>query len=226
MAVIRGNTLSTLMEVGAIGATPLHVTAKPVTFTSAGHYRTRFRVAMVVGQSATARIFELRNQGPGVVVLTRLLVSAGQIASGTPQENSFDAYRLTNFTAIDTTSTTSPDVEIKRTSNMQFPESRGTVTTFMGYAQVRGMAAAIGGMTGGTLTKDGNAFATLPFNVAAAINASSDWGPYDFTDDVNGTHPFVFAPNEGFDIENRVANVTSYGVEFRVDCSWAEVPYF
>ena len=45
-------------------------------------------------------------------------------------------------------------------------------------------------------------------------------------DDVNGTHPFVFAQDEGFDIENRVLNVTSYGVVWFIDVSWAEVTAF
>jgi hypothetical protein len=81
-------------------------------------------------------------------------------------------------------------------------------------------------MTGGTLTKDGNAFASLPYNVAAAINTTTIWGPIDCFDDVNGTHPFVFAQNEGLTVENRVLNVTSYGITWYIDFAWAEVTTF
>lgn len=42
-------------------------------------------------------------------------------------------------------------------------------------------------------------------------------------DDVNGTHPFVLANNEGLIIENRALNVTSFGVSLYIDFSFAEV---
>ena len=79
-------------------------------------------------------------------------------------------------------------------------------------------------MTGGTLTKDGGSFwaCSYPVAAAAATNNAAQFGPYDVLDDVNGTHPFVFAQNEGFEIENRILNVTSFGVEVVIDFSWAE----
>lgn len=46
--------------------------------------------------------------------------------------------------------------------------------------------------------------------------------PTDIFDDVNGTHPLVLAQNEGLVIENRVLNVTSYGVTWYIDLAWCE----
>jgi hypothetical protein len=77
-------------------------------------------------------------------------------------------------------------------------------------------------MTGGTLTKDSAMIATLPYNVAAAISTNWMWGPLDAFDDVNGTHPLVFAQNEGLEIENRVLNGTTYGIEWFFDLCWVE----
>jgi hypothetical protein len=141
-----------------------------------------------------------------------------QTVAGTAQENSVDCYRCTSFTVSSTTNTVTPVSSVKRTSMAAYP----------GGAAVRHLtlAGAAAGMTGGTRTKDTQAFATLPYNVAAAINTTSIWGPLDALDDVNGTHPFVFAQNEGIWIENRVLNVTSYGITWFIDFNWAEVVAF
>jgi hypothetical protein len=61
--------------------------------------------------------------------------------------------------------------------------------------------------------------------VAAAINTTTIWGPEEAVGPsvpILG-HPFVFANNEGFIVENRVLNVTSYGITWFFDVEWAEV---
>jgi hypothetical protein len=194
----------------------MNVQVKPIEYGALGHYRTSVRINSTAAQAANSRVFELRNShATNLIVLTRLSLRAIQTAAGTAQENSVDVYRCTGFTAVDTTNTVTPVSSVRRTSMAAYP----------GGAQVRHLtlAGAAAGMTGGTLTKDTQFFATLPYNVAAAIATTSQWGPYDCLDDVNGTHPFVFAQNEGFIIENRVLNVTSYGITWYIDCSWAEV---
>lgn len=220
MATINDpSTAANIQRVGSVatGDGASHVAIKPVPYGSLGHYRYSVRILSTSAQAANSRIFELRNAGTNLIVLTRLTLRALQVAAGTAQENSIDCFRCTTFTAVDTTNTLTPTSSIKRTNGM---------SAFPGNAQVRHLNPNTAGMTGGTMTKDANMFATLPFNVAAAISTTYQWGPLDCVDDVNGTHPFVFAQNEGFEIENRVLNVTSYGIAWFVDVSWAEVPAY
>lgn len=220
MAVIEGGVSAALAGVGAEASIPLHVTGKPIPYGSAGHYRYSVRIISTAAQAANSRIFEVRNIGVGgLIIPTRLTIRALQVAAGTAQENSLDVFRLTSFSAVDTTNTVTPTSSVKRTSMAAFPGTAAAIR----HLTVAGAAA---GMTGGTMTKDGNMFATLPYNVAAAINTTTIWGPLDVLDDVNGTHPFVFAANEGFEIENRVLNVTSYGIAWYIDFSWVEVSAF
>lgn len=196
-----------------------HVVQRPLEYPAAGgHYRTTLRISSTAAQAANSRILELRNSSAtNFIVPTRLVLRAMQTAAGTAQENSLDVFRVTNFTVLDTTNTVTPTGSVKRTTGMgAYPG---------GAAQIRHLtlAGAAAGMTGGTLTKDGNLVGTLPYNVAAAIATTTQWGPVDVFDDVNGTHPFVLAQNEGIIVENRVLNVTSYGITWYLGIAWAEV---
>lgn len=184
----------------------------PIPYGALGHYRVSVRVNSTAAQAANARLFEIRNAGTNILVLTRLVLRAIQTAVGTAQENSIDCFRCTSFSGVDTTNTVTPTLSPKK-------NSMGASTNI----HVRALNPIAAGMTGGTLTKDGSSFATLPYNVAAAISTLYAWGPTDCTDDLHGTHPFVFVQNEGFEIENRVLNVTSYGITWYIDCSIAEV---
>jgi hypothetical protein len=219
MAVIEGGVSGSVAGVGAEAAQPLHITLKPIPYGSLGHYRTSVRINSTAAQAANSRIFEIRNtHATNLIVLTRLTLRALQTVAGTAQENSIDCYKVTGFTGVDTTNTLTPTSSVKRTTGM---------AAYPGGAAVRYLNPNAAGMTGApAIVKDANAFATLPYNVAAAINTTTIWGPLDCVDDVNGTHPFVFAQNEGFIVENRVLNVTSYGITWFVDCSWAEVTAF
>lgn len=212
---IQGNS-GVVAEVGGTVFRGMHVHIKPMEYGALGHYRLSIRIGSTTAQAANARIFELRNTGSNLIIPTRMTVRVLQTAAGTAQENSLDCYRLTNFTAVDTTNTTTPVPSPRRTSMAAAP----------GNVQIRATTAVAAGMTGGTLTKDTSPFATIPFNVAAAASTTYMWGPYECFDDTNGTHPFVLAQNEGFDIENRVLNATSYGVTWYIDLSYAEVGAF
>lgn len=198
-----------------------HVQVKPIPYSTLGHYRVTHRATLAATQAANARLFEVRNtHASNLIVPTRLVVRLYQIAAGTAQMAGLDIYKVTNFTVADLTNTVTPTPSRKRTSMNAVP----------GNAEVRGVTAAgaAAGMTNGTLTKDGGPFCQITYAVAAAAgtNATGLWGPYDIFDDMNGTHPFVFAQNEGFEIENRTLNTTSFGVEIIVDFSWAEVTAF
>jgi len=56
--------------------------------------------------------------------------------------------------------------------------------------------------------------------VATATYQPPMW-MYDFLDDVNGTHPLTLVQNEGIELENRVLNVTSMGIAWYIDFSFA-----
>lgn len=219
MAVLEGGVSAAVAGVGAESGSGLHVVNKPIPYGSLGHYRTSVRIVSTAAQAANSKIFEIRNtHATNLIVPTRLIIRALQVAAGTAQENSLDCYRVTGFTTSSTTSTVTPVSSVKRTSMAAYP----------GGAAVRHLtlAGVAAGMTGGTYVKDTQFFATLPYNVAAAIATTYQWGPLDALDDVNGSHPFVLAQNEGIGIENRVLNVTSYGIAWYIDFAWAEVTAF
>lgn len=220
MAVIEGGISGALQGVGAESQSASHATIKPIPYGALGHYRTSVRILSTAAQAANSRVFEIRNtHATNLIIPTRLNVRAIQVAAGTLQENSLDVYRCTAFTAVDTTNTVTPVTSVKRASMAAYP----------GGAAVRHLTLAgnAAGMTGGTLTKDTQFFATFPYMVTAGVATATyqppQWGPYEVLDDVNGTHPFAFVQNEGLIIENRVLNVTSYGIAWYIDFSWAEV---
>jgi len=213
---LQGNS-GVVAEVPGTSFRALSTNIKPIEYATLGHYRTSHRCVLAATQAANSRLFILRNNSTNLIVPTRLAVKLLQTAAGTAQIAGIDAYRLTGFTVLDTTNTVTPSVSVKRTSMAAAP----------GNAQVRGVTAAgaAAGMTGGTSTKDGTAFWQFSYPVAAAAATSNAglFGPYDLFDDVNGTHPFVLAQNEGLLIENRALNTTSFGFEAIFEIAWAEV---
>lgn len=224
MAVINDPTTAANIaragEVATSSTGALHVVNKPLP-TSVGHYRYSVRIASTAAQAANARIFEVRNtHATNLLIPTRLTVRAIQVAAGTLQENSLDLFKVTGFSAVDTTNTVTPVASTKRTV---FPVHAGN------GADIRHLtiAGAAAGMTGGTLTKDANPLATFPYMVTAGVATATftppPWGPYDFFDDVNGTHPLVLLQNEGIELENRVLNVTSMGIAWYIDFCFAIV---
>lgn len=205
-------------EVGGTTYRGLHVHIKPLEYGSLGHYTYAVRVNSTAAQAANARLLELRNtHATNLIIPTRLQAAVLQTAAGTAQENSIDAYKVTGFTVVDTTNATTPTVSVRR----------ATMGAAPGNAAVRHLAAAAAGMTGGTLTKDSSPFYTVPYNVQTAAGSTFLVPPTDVIDnsDLWGA-PFIFAQNEGFEIENRVLNVTSYGVTWYFNLAWAEVTAF
>lgn len=221
MATINDPTIpANIQRVGpadtAAAQMPAHVSLRAIPHGVLGHYSTSLRIVSTAAQVANARILALRNShASNLLVLTGLRLRALQTAAGTAQENALDAYKATSFTAIDTTNTLTPVVSKRRAAMANAP----------GGAEIRNLNPAAAGMTGGTLTKDALPFASLPYNVAAAIG-SSMWGPVDAVEDAGAVHPFVFAQNEGLVVENRTLNVTSYGITWYLDVSWAEVTLY
>jgi hypothetical protein len=219
MAVIESPTVAAnLQEVGATTQMAAHVTHKPIPYGVLGHYRVAVRFALLAAQAANSRLFSLRNTGANLIVITRLNIRWLQTAAHTAAiEDSLDCFKLTGFTVDDTTNTVTPTVSRKKTTMGAAP----------GNVNIRNVtvAGATAGMTGGTLTKDGSPWAQLPKWLLLAVPTGSevkaDW--LDGLDDVNGTHPFVFAQNEGFEVENRVLLGAAAGSSVYIDCCYAEV---
>lgn len=223
MAVINDPTVAAnITRVGevATGATgALHMTMRPIP-ASVGHYRTNHRCALVNTQAGNSRLYEIRNtHASNLLITTRLLTKWMSSSAHTAFiEDSLDVYKVTSFSVVDTTNTVTPTTSLKRASM--------SATS----AAIRGVtvAGAAAGMTGGTLTKDGNSIGQHPKILAQAVEATTETTPrtpdvMDHFDDVNGTHPFVFIQNEGLIIENRVLLGAAAGSSVYIDHSFAEV---
>lgn len=216
MAVIEGGVSGALLGVGAESNSPAHVIPKALPWGTLGHYRTTIVLTMAVSQAANSRLFEIRNTASNLIVLTRCFIQA--VPSGTvttPYVGHFGLWRCTGFTAVDTTNTVTPTSSVKRTS----------MTAYPGGAAVRHntVAGAAAGMTGGTLTKDGNQLSGVLVPLATLAAGAVTYGR-ELVDDMNGTHPLVCAQNEGFIIENIAAgSATANAVQVLIDISWAEV---
>lgn len=220
MAVIEGGVAGLVAEVGQAAQLGLHVINKPIA--AIAHYRLSARFLLIAAQAANSRLFEFRNNHvSNLIIPTRLNVKWLQTAAHTAQiSDSLDIFKVTGFTVLDTTNTVTPTASRKRTSMAAPP----------GGADIRHVtvAGAAAGMTGGTLTKDGSAFAQLQRLMQLAVPTANDVlaAVLDALDDVNGTHPWAFIQNEGFEIENRVLLGAAAGSEVVVDLSWAEVTFF
>jgi len=199
---------------GATGAQ--HSTVRPIP-TSLGHYRVSVRFPLVAAQAANSRLFEIRNtHATNLIIPTRLEMRWIQTAAHTVAiEDSLDLFKVTGFTAVDTTNTVTPTTSVRRNS---MAATTAAIRNLVG-------AGAAAGMTGGTLVKDGNAAGSAPRWLLAAVPTAGEVEAVikEFLDDVNGTHPWVFTQNEGFIIENRVLLGAAAGSSVYVDFSFAEV---
>jgi hypothetical protein len=209
----------TIADVGEKASAPQHVVQKPIS-ASVGHYRTAISLTMATTQAANSRLFEIRNTGTNLLILTRCYVEV--VPSGTVTTayvGEIGLWRCTSFSAVDTTNTVTPTGSIKRTTGM---------TAYPGNANVRHVtvAGAAAGMTGGTLTKDGNMLGSCIGPVLTGPTAGNKFFR-ELVEDTNGTHPLVCAQNEGWIIENvRVGSGTSNVVTVMLDVSWAEATAF
>src|SRR5689334_15489821 len=216
---VQGNG-GVVADVGGTTFRALHTHIKPIEYGTLGHYRVNHRCVIANTQAANSRLFEVRNPDVSkLIVPTRLLLKWLQTGTHTAAiEDSLDVFKCTSFSAVDTTNTVTPTASVKR----------GTMTAVASMiAAIRGVtvAGASAGMTGGTLTKDGGSIGQLAqWLLAAQPTAGTVIALLnDNFDDVNGTHPFVFAQNEGFEVENRVLLGAAAASSVYFDFSWAEV---
>ena len=200
-------------------ALPSPVVQKPLPYGALGHYRVTHRVALANSQAVTSRLFEFRNNAANVMVPTSLVIKWIQTGAHTAAiEDSIDVFRVTGFTVLSTTNITVLTATRKRT----------TMAAANGGAQVQGSNGNAAGMTGFTAPKDGGPIAQLPLWLTLLFTdpAQRTMAVLDAFDDVNGTHPFALAQNEGIIIENRVALGAAAASTVYIDFQWAEVTAF
>lgn len=220
MSIQIAGSSGTVAEVAGTGFRAFNTHVKPIEYGVGGHYRTTARVALVANQAANSRLFEVRNSHASLLVIpTRVNVRWLQTAAHTAAiEDSLDFFRVTSFTAVDTTNVVTPAASVKRAS------MAASSAAVIRHVTAAGAAA---GMTGGTLTKDSSPFSQFPKWLLAALPTTDvPFSFLDALDDVNGSHPFVFTQNEGFIIENRVLLGAAAGSSLYIDFTWAEVAAF
>jgi hypothetical protein len=223
MAVLQGVS-GDVVEAGNRSynsAAPLHTIGKPIQYSTLGHYRQSVRFTMATTQGANSRLWEVRNShASNLLVPTRMEVSvmpAGTVTTAYRLE--IDLFKLTSFSAVDTTNTVTPGTASNKRSTMT---TTPTCAVFR-HVTVAGNAS---GMTGGTLTKDATAAGIAQCWVATAAATTLPFRK-EMLDDVNGTHPWVLVQNEGLLLENIVeGSGTANVVDVAVDFSWAEVTAF
>jgi hypothetical protein len=221
MATLEGGVSAASVGVGLEAASAAHSTIKPIPYGVLGHYRVNHRCALAGNQAANSRLFEMRNtHATNLIVPTRLVVRWIQTGGTASTEDSLDVFKVTAFSAVDTTNTVTPTTSVKRASMAAPP----------GAAAIRGVtvAGAAAGMTGGTLTKDGGSIGQLVQQLLGTLPTAGTVGVLAFVNfgDMDGTHPFAFAQNEGFIIENRVLLGIGGGGTVYIDFSWAEVTVY
>jgi hypothetical protein len=218
MAVINDpNVAANIAGVGEVAHVPVHVVLKPHK-SAAGHYRSCARFLLAATQAAGSRVWAVRNPHATLLLVpTRLQVRTVQSAAGTAQDNSLDLFKCTGYTVDETTNTATPGTHLKRTAGMS-----ASAAANIRQVTATGVAA---GMTGATRTPAATAFAQAPISVRAAVQWEVN--TFDLLEPPGGgAHPWVFAQNEGIEIQNRVLNVTSYGVMVYVDFEWVELAAF
>lgn len=221
MAVLEGGVSAALADVGVAAAIPLHVTQKPIPYGALGHYRVTARLQIIALQAANSRLFTLRNTGTNLIIPTRLNMRWLQTAAHTAAiEDSIDVFKCTAFTVSDTVSTATPVASRKRTTMGAAP----------GNVEIRQVTATgvAAGMTGGTLTKDGGPYTQFPKWLLLAVPTGADEKVdlQTVEDDVSTTCPFIFAQNEGLEIENRVLLGAAAGSSLYIELAYAEVALF
>jgi hypothetical protein len=219
MGVVNDPTTGTnVSEVGevATGATgALHTAQKPVpSLPSVNHFRVNHHPTVGVAGGAI-RVFQFRNPAPNVLaVVTHMSVKVMYTgASGTAAgENEFDYFRITRYTAQDTTNNTVLVPSSKRPGGAVAQcQVEGVTAIATGGA---GFAGTIAPDTAGYVPLGWGYLTTFPTTFQIVLNVT------ELEDDMNATHPWSFLLDEGFYLTPRVASVANVSVYF--DLSWTE----
>lgn len=225
MAVLEGGVSGTLAGVASEAAKPLHVTAKPLSIGSGGHYRCATRTRLVNTQAANSRLFEMRNPSATLLlVLLKLHIQWFTLATDLHTatiEDSLDVYKATSFSVVDPTG--SPVTPLTTKARTSDPSSIAEV-------RANALAGLAAGITGGTLTMEASPYTQLGKALLAAPVATAVPPPKDelilIPELGDGQHPLVLAQNEGIVVANRVVLGAAAGSSVLIAAQWAEVSAF
>lgn len=222
MAVINDPDIAAdVARVGevATGSTGAAVAAYNPDPAVIGHYRTagKFRTTTFI---SGANFFEVRNPSPNVLVVpTRLQWKIASADAHTAiQDQSFEGRRLTSFTTSATTSATTMVASSKRST---MPAPVAIVKRSTSGSEMTGMVATDAGLFGAEPIIE----AVAAMAAAETVSRYYDVGNF-IVDDNYGTHPYVFAQNEGFRVEQRALGQAADGIFVYLDFSWCEVASF
>lgn len=220
MAVVEGSVSGALAEVGATSQSALHTVNKPDPMGSLGSYKTSHRFSLAVTQAADSRLFVIRNpHATNLIVIHDVLVEWIQTAAHTAAIlDSLDLYRLTSFSAIDTTNTVTPVASKLRTSYATLVA--GTDVDLRGVT----VAGAAAGMTGGTSTPDSAPLRQFGQWLLAAVPTAGPVTPIvgSYTPNVaHGESPLILVQNEGLVLRNRVLLGAAAGSSVSIDIQWS-----
>lgn len=231
MALIEGGSSGNIAEVGATGASPLHVVNKPTPYGSLGHYQ----VAVLTGEIAAgiagaSEILQFYWTSSTVLALIQevSIISVHSVTGFTAGFGQLDLTIARSWTAAGTGGGTTT----LTTNNAKMRTSMGT--SALGELRVATTAA----LTAGTKTLDANRVGYARFQVDATANKillgsagasatsgniNQDYKLYS-ADLANGEHPLTLAANEGFVVRTTMPATGTWVAYFKI--KWAEVPAF
>lgn len=213
---IQGNG-GVVAEIDGTTFRAMRVTPRPLEYGAFGHYRLATTVALVVTQAANGTLFSFRwGDATRLCVLKKIRLGFLQTAAATATiMPSFQAFIARGFTVSDSAGTA-----ITLTgNNMKKRTSMGTTLV----TDIRKSAVAAG-LTVGTRTLDADPFFEMAVNSTITTPNATFYQREFENDDGDGTHPYVFAQNEGFIIRGPTVVFGAAGTaNLLVDVAWAEV---
>jgi len=211
---LAGNTSANIAEVEAANKALRNV-VWPRDYGSLGVYSLAgVSGTMAAGLAADANVFSMRYTGSNLVLLTRLLISAGNTSTAfTAGVVKFSAFVARSFSASDSSGTA-----LTITGNNAKLKTSMASTGF-GDARISSTAA----LTAGTRTLDANPFASVVGSIPATAGTPLI-PPTELWRANPGDYPLVLANNEGVVIQAVVPATGTW--TFAVQAVWEELAAF
>lgn len=186
-----------------------------------GLYRATHSFGLVATQAQNSRVFQIRNpHATRKLVVTRMFIQWIQTGAHTATIlGMLNLWKLTGFSAVDTTNTTTLVGNAKRNLDPAAP----------GSALLRGVTASgvAAGMTGGTMTRPAP-LVQIPMVLLATLPTAGPvpFGSREAIATRGSEEPIVLGPDEGIGLENAITLGAAAGAHVFVDIDWIEVDTF
>lgn len=228
MAVIEGVTNSTLAEVGAVAASPLHVTSKPLPLGSLGQYRYAGTTGTIAAAlAASGQLFYVRwTDATRFFVLhkfTARFQALTAFTAATLVDFGFDLFKATAVSAGGGGTDVGGQVKTKMRTSMG-----ASLLDASGLVRLSTTAALTAITTLDTTPIAASLGDQQRVNPAAATEEQRVNDPtltY-VADMANGEYPLVLAQNEGLVLRNRTVWPAAGTGIVQVEMVWSEVSAF